>query len=177
MCFDLTVLVLTGIKLALPTKSSERSKLVTLIFGDGLIFFIIAFLANLLATIFMLLNLNAVMSIIANVPAAIASTIVACRAVRRLTNYTSQGAEIFSSTQASTLAFTRSRRSRLVPSVSFGDKKLDGVHVQMETFATDDSPSVRYDSTGKVETGGIVDPETHMSSDFKRPNGDYFSAA
>ena len=62
----------------------------------------------------MLLDLNGVMSIIANVPAAIASTvsssihttvfdsdplpppqIVACRAVRRLTNYTSQGPEVF----------------------------------------------------------------------------------
>lgn len=43
----------------------------------------------------MLLDLNAVMSIIANVPAAIASTIVACRAVRRLTNYTTRGAEVF----------------------------------------------------------------------------------
>lgn len=62
--------------------------------------------------VFMLLDLNAVMSIIANVPAAIASTvkhhnqlnaishilaeqIVACRAVRRLTQYTSQGPEMF----------------------------------------------------------------------------------
>lgn len=43
----------------------------------------------------MLLNLNAVMSIIFNVPAAIASTIVASRAVRRLTNFTSKGPEIF----------------------------------------------------------------------------------
>lgn len=61
----------------------------------------------------MLMNLNAVMSIIANVPAAIASTvcgvfphmsfcplttshqIVACRVVRRLTNYTTEGAEVF----------------------------------------------------------------------------------
>jgi hypothetical protein len=60
----------------------------------------------------MLLNLNPVMSIIANVPAAIVSTvrscfhfvrlswicfpqIVACRIVRRLSNFTSQGPEIF----------------------------------------------------------------------------------
>ena len=63
--------------------------------------------------VFMLLNLNPVMSIIANVPSAIASTvkhlqlgpgvhsyilieqIVACRAVRRLTQYTNQGPELF----------------------------------------------------------------------------------
>lgn len=51
MCFDFTVLVLTAVKLVIPTRSSERSRLVTLIFGDGLIFFVIAFLSNLIATV------------------------------------------------------------------------------------------------------------------------------
>ena len=51
MCFDFTVLVLTAYKLAWPTRSADRSKLVNLIFGDGLIFFIIAFVANLIATV------------------------------------------------------------------------------------------------------------------------------
>lgn len=55
-----------------------------------------SFVANLIATVFMLLNLNAVMSIIFNVPAAIASTIVASRAVRRLTEFTGRGPEVFS---------------------------------------------------------------------------------
>lgn len=90
MAFDFTVLCLTGWKLAFPANG--RSKLIKLIFGDGLIYFVIAyvrcvlrlrlfnrdyyrFLANLMATIFMLINLNAVLSIIANVPAAIASTV------------------------------------------------------------------------------------------------------
>jgi hypothetical protein len=89
MAFDFTVLCLTGWKLAFPANG--RSKLIKLIFGDGLIYFAIAyvdcvlrlrlfnryprFLANLMATIFMLVNLNAVLSIIANVPAAIASTV------------------------------------------------------------------------------------------------------
>lgn len=56
----------------------------------------LSFLANLIATIFMLLDLNAVMSIIFNVPAAVASTIVASRAVRRLTKFTNKGPEVFS---------------------------------------------------------------------------------
>lgn len=51
MCFDFTVLVLTAVKLAMPTKRSDRSKLVKLIFGDGLIYFVVAFAANLLATV------------------------------------------------------------------------------------------------------------------------------
>lgn len=189
MCFDFTVLVLTAWKLVLPTKRAERSRLVNLIFGDGLIFFFIAFLANLIATIFMLLNLNAVMSIIANVPAAIASSIVACRAVRRLTNYTSQGAEVFNSTSASTLAFNRTRRSRLGPSVSLSEKKLGGVHVQMETFASvaDDVPSDKayspYDNSSKtltpVDSGDTLDPEMQdgKTDFFKRSNAEYYTAA
>ncbi|KAJ7634579.1 hypothetical protein FB45DRAFT_1025512 [Roridomyces roridus] len=86
MILDLTVLCLMAYKLnSFPTGG--ESKLVSLIFKDGLVYFVIAFLSNLLATIFMLLALNPVMSIIADVPAAISSTIVACRVVRRLSNY------------------------------------------------------------------------------------------
>ena len=51
MCFDFTVLILTAVKLAFPAKASQRSRLMTLIFGDGLIFFIVAFVANLVATV------------------------------------------------------------------------------------------------------------------------------
>jgi hypothetical protein len=40
-----------------------------------LIFFLVAFIANAIATVFMLLNLNPIMSIIFNVPAAIAATV------------------------------------------------------------------------------------------------------
>lgn len=179
MCFDLTVLVLTAWKLAWPTRRSERSKLVNLIFGDGLIFFFIAFVANLIATVFMLLNLNAVMSIIANVPAAIASTIVACRAVRRLTNYTSQGAEMFNSTSGSTLAFNRNRGSRSGPSFSVSEKKLGGVHVQMETFATvaEDDPTIKTCSPDTLH-GTLHDGTDEANADFfKRANAEYYTAA
>ncbi|KAJ7060973.1 hypothetical protein C8F01DRAFT_1141426 [Mycena amicta] len=180
MAFDFTVLSLTAWKLVFPTGG--RSRLVSLIFNDGLIYFVIAFLSNLLATIFMLLNLNAVMSIIANVPAAIASTIVACRAVRRLSNYSQTGAQMFGgggghTTGSSTLAFRRTggqattQRPKVVTSV----KASEGVHVQMETF---DSPTtaversyLEYDAAGKLThspTDG--DPEAQIIVDeFKRP--------
>jgi len=179
MCFDFTVLVLTAWKLAWPTKRSEQSRLVSLIFGDGLIFFFIAFMANLIATVFMLLNLNAVMSIIANVPAAIASTIVACRAVRRLTNYTSQGAEVFNSTSASTLAFNRTRRDRNGPGFSVSEKKLGGVHVQMETFASvaEDETTAKTSSPDTLH-GTLHDGAEDSNPDFfKRSNAEYYSAA
>ncbi|KAG1776764.1 hypothetical protein EV702DRAFT_970981 [Suillus placidus] len=164
MAFDFTVLCLTGWKLAFPANG--RSKLIKLIFGDGLIYFAIAFLANLMATIFMLINLNAVLSIIANVPAAIASTIVACRVVRRLTNFTSQGPEVFTSTQGSTLAF----RSNASTNRRISVKKGDSIHVQMDTFASPDRSAAEYDASGKIVKDDEFDPESQIiSNEFKRP--------
>lgn len=167
MVFDFVVLILTGYKLLYP--AAGRSKLVVLIFNDGLVFFAIAFLVNLIATIFMLLNLNPVMSIIANVPAAIASTIVAGRIVRRLNNFTSTGAEVYPTTQGSTVAFRsgmsgfRAKRSTTI--------LKDGVHVHMETFESPNEGSlVEYDATGKVVTDDKFDPEAQViSQDFKKP--------
>jgi len=158
MVFDFVVLILTGYKFFSP--AAGRSKLVVLIFNDGLVYFVIAFLVNLIATAFMLLNLNPVMSIIANVPAAIASTIVAGRVVRRLNNYTSTGAGLYPSTQGSTVAFRsgvsgfRGKRSTTI--------LKDGVHVHMETF---ESPSegVEYDAT-KVTIDDKFDPEAQVIS-------------
>jgi len=106
MSFDFVTLILTGVRLI---SGNGHSRLVNLIFNDGLIYFVIAFvscslmlmsrsiwvsfLANLVATVpfawpssiilfltglpqtFMLLNLNAIMSVIANVPAATAATV------------------------------------------------------------------------------------------------------
>ncbi|KIY68496.1 hypothetical protein CYLTODRAFT_453466 [Cylindrobasidium torrendii FP15055 ss-10] len=181
MAFDFSVLMLTAWKLVISTPNSiksSRSMLVTLIFGDGLIYFVVAFLANLIATIFMLLNLNPVMSIIANVPAAIASTIVACRAVRRLAKFTeSNTPDFLGTTVASTLAF-RSGGHSMSASTSFpkrpkvaqtGACVVDGVHVQMDTYEMPDS----YDAMGKpIVTDNLydLDPEAQKIKDeFKRP--------
>ncbi|KAI0642736.1 hypothetical protein C8Q79DRAFT_1003058 [Trametes meyenii] len=179
MCFDFTVLMLTGFKLGITTvPRKDRSKIVKLIFDDGLIFFMVAFISNVIATTFMLVNLNAVMSIIANVPAAIASTIVACRVVRRLTNYTTEGAEVFGTTQASTLAFNKSGRFSRGGMLAMSEKNLDGVHVQMETFAAapgEVSPSemscIQYDAAGRIIKRDIdvYDVEANSPDSFKPP--------
>ncbi|KAK1225104.1 hypothetical protein PQX77_011973 [Marasmius sp. AFHP31] len=180
MIFDLLVLSLTAWKLVLNAPSSRamgRSRLVVLIFGDGLIYFIIAFFANLLATIFMLLNLNPVMSIIANVPAAIATTIVACRAVRRLAKFTHSGPEMFSSTQASTLAFRNTSKNSGFqrPKVTTtGMGQNEGVRVQMETFESPTTLNVEYDAMGNVITKNSpsddYDAEAQeIRHEFKRP--------
>ncbi|KAF8735913.1 hypothetical protein AX14_001290 [Amanita brunnescens Koide BX004] len=159
MSFDFVTLILTGVKLF---SGSGRSRLVGLIFNDGLIYFVIAFLANLIATTFMLLNLNAIMSVIANVPAATAATIVACRAVRRLSNFATQTAEMFpTSTLGTALAFRQKIATKVTAS-----QAADGVHVQMETF---ESPTTGYDASGNMK-GDTYDPEAqHISDEFKRP--------
>ncbi|KAK7441029.1 hypothetical protein VKT23_016811 [Stygiomarasmius scandens] len=182
MAFDFLVLSLTAWKLIIGAPSSKvmgRSKLVTLIFGDGLIYFVIAFLSNLLATIFMLLNLNPVMSIIANVPSAICSTIMACRAIRRLALFTSNGPEMFSTTQASTLAFRTSAAKSTRPRVNTATvvSMSDGVHVQMETFESPTSPQkyVEYDAMGNIiskdspRTEEFDAEAQEIRNEFKRP--------
>ncbi|KIJ14739.1 hypothetical protein PAXINDRAFT_169638 [Paxillus involutus ATCC 200175] len=103
MCFDFVVLCLTAYKLAWNLRrtgsSGLHTKLVRMIFTDGLVYFIIAFLANLTAAIFMILDLNAVMSVLFNPPAAIASTIMASWAVRRLYNFDFGPPEVYSDQQ------------------------------------------------------------------------------
>jgi hypothetical protein len=134
MCFDLLILSLTTYKLINRLSGNDimgRSKLAQIIFRDGLIYFVIAyvftlhsrrvqqlsnlhfrFVANLLATVFMVLNLNSIISIIFNVPAALGCTvsrsalmlqsrntkanyeISACHAVRRLTKFSQNGPEV-----------------------------------------------------------------------------------
>ncbi|KIJ92967.1 hypothetical protein K443DRAFT_684893 [Laccaria amethystina LaAM-08-1] len=140
MCFDLIVLLLNTYKLlGINDKTANllgRSRLAQMIFEDGLIFFIIAFLANLCATVFMLLNLNQIMTIFFNIPAVIASSVVACRAVRRLTNFTNSGLEVYGPTSSSAgvtgMAPTRGLTSH--HHLKSGGGVKAGVHVQMETF-------------------------------------------
>ena len=87
MAYDLIVLVLSSIGLI---RTSGRSDLWALLFKDGIVFFIVAFTANCIATVLLLLNLNPVMNIIATVPAAVASTTVACRGFVRLSTWNSE---------------------------------------------------------------------------------------
>ena len=55
MSFDLVVLVLTTIGLV---RSPSRSSLWQLLFRQGAIYFLVAFIANTVPVVFLLLNLN-----------------------------------------------------------------------------------------------------------------------
>ncbi|KDR80358.1 hypothetical protein GALMADRAFT_223239 [Galerina marginata CBS 339.88] len=168
MCFDLTVLLLNVYKLLgiKGTKNSElmgRSRLTHMIFADGLIFFIIAFLANLIATVFMVVNLNQIMSVIFNVPAAVFSTIVACRAVRRLTNFTNSGPEVYGATTSSNNRVTvTGPNARAMPTLTYKSGTRSGVHVQMETFThAEDSQN---DFFPKAKEGSDTDVEVDVEA-------------
>ncbi|KAJ7660371.1 hypothetical protein DFH06DRAFT_1269095 [Mycena polygramma] len=166
MCFDLMVFLLNAYKLG--TKRKSSSKLSNMIFKDGLIFFFVAFLANLVATIFMFLNLNSIMTIIFNVPAAIASTIVATRAVRRLTNFTHQGPEIQPSGSSGTGNYRSGSGTRALGTTSRGGGRggQSGVHVHMDTFVRSEpgavSPGVEYLNELDFKK------QTEMNSDHSR---------
>ncbi|KZT71849.1 hypothetical protein DAEQUDRAFT_723454 [Daedalea quercina L-15889] len=172
MCFDLMVMILNVIKLWGRTK---RSHLVSLLFKDGLIYFFVAFIANAIATSFMLLDLNAIMTIIFNVPAAIASTIVACRAVRRLSDFSSSGPEIYTSTSHSGGVNFRSVTHPMQstngvatrPRSNHHPKDLSaGVHVQMQTFTVEEAPDSLRPRALDLESAGS---ETDVGSpvDYK----------
>ncbi|KAJ7584006.1 hypothetical protein C8J56DRAFT_952410 [Mycena floridula] len=68
----------------------RQDKISRLLFTDGLIYFLVVFFVNVVAVIFSLLNLNPVMSVIADAPASMVPTIAAGRVVRRLHRHLSE---------------------------------------------------------------------------------------
>jgi len=171
MCFDFSVLTLNAYKLVggnSRTSGLAGSRIAKMIFEDGLIFFLIAFLANLIATVFMLLNLNQIMSVIFNVPAAVASTIVACRVVRRLTNFQNRAAEVYgaASSHSANVNFrsgTTTAQRQVGTTHSF--KPKSGVHVQMETFTQEDA----LESQDIEAKAGYAESSPSEYEDTKRP--------
>jgi len=164
MCFDAIVTILSAMKLV-PRGGGSQSQLMKLLFQDGLIYFIISFTVNLCATIFMAMNLNSVMNVIFNVPAAVVSTIMASRVVRRLSNFQRNGAEVFSSSAHS--GYRPGQTAAATAQLATHTKS--GVHVQMQTFAvTDDHLSENAELDGKrvgdLEAADIVTDLPEMKS-------------
>ncbi|OCH84480.1 hypothetical protein OBBRIDRAFT_401328 [Obba rivulosa] len=130
ICFNLVVLVLTAWGLTYKLGDRRRSRVATLIFKDGLIFFIAALLVDILAIIFIALDMNPIMLTLANVLPTTLSTIIACRAVRRLANFTNHDVETLGRTSASAHRVRPSEASIITSS----HKVQDGVHIHMETI-------------------------------------------
>jgi hypothetical protein len=87
MFVDLTVLVISTIGLLL---TPGRSSLWKLLFKDGIIFFITAFIANALAATVLLLDLNPAMNLMFSIPAACLTAGAAARSYIRLSNWSNQ---------------------------------------------------------------------------------------
>ncbi|KDQ58621.1 hypothetical protein JAAARDRAFT_193167 [Jaapia argillacea MUCL 33604] len=176
MVFDFIVLLLTGIRLAFPVGGSSmhrrKSRLTNLIFTDGLIYFFIAFLANLITTTFILLDLNPIMSVITNVPAAMASTIVATRVVRRLRDFSSQNGEAFLSTQMSPSGARIDVPPQPVATMVFVSQHSDSVHIPLETFSRTGHADESLD--GDAAERGLkmnqYDPESRINKPHVEPN-------
>jgi len=133
MCFDLIVLLLTAYKLAL--HGGGRSRLVNILFRDGLIYFIVAFLGNILVTVFQLASFNAVMTIIFDFPVICLSTIASTRAVRNLLRYVQPGAEIFSTTKKAPSSALGFHRSLTGPSINVAQTTKGDIHcLEMNTL-------------------------------------------
>ncbi|KAK1230701.1 hypothetical protein PQX77_006198 [Marasmius sp. AFHP31] len=85
MGIDFIVMCLMAYKTGI--QLNNRTRLIKILVVDGVLYFIIAFLVNLMGVVFSALNLNPIMSVIGVVPATMISTIAACRAVRHLTTF------------------------------------------------------------------------------------------
>ncbi|KAF9530187.1 hypothetical protein CPB83DRAFT_882316 [Crepidotus variabilis] len=88
--FDFVVLGLNVYKLGFkPHQFSTKGtlSLSSLLFKQGLIYFIVAFLGNLVEVVMIFLNLSIVMNAMFSIPVVTISTIAACRSVRSLHNH------------------------------------------------------------------------------------------
>ncbi|KAG8862238.1 hypothetical protein FRB96_001817 [Tulasnella sp. 330] len=141
MAFDFGVLVVTSVGLyRLPGRQVSGNHLWSMLFKDGLVFFLVAFTSNLIAVIFVLAELNPIMSIIATIPAASISTVVSCRLFIKLTTY-NDGISSNHTTAGRTGAAMISKTVRKTAADPFQGSRADilsngGVHVQMDTFVS-----------------------------------------
>ncbi|KAL0057826.1 hypothetical protein AAF712_015526, partial [Marasmius tenuissimus] len=151
---DFVILVLTAYKTYINYRDSRRSGLIRLIFQDGLAYFAVAFLGNLIAVIFSILALNPVMSLIADVPATTFATMAAGRVVRRLNTYLTGAPQIFSASLPPTKPPVHSRVSN-----------TGGVRVEMTTFT-------QSDTTDKSTSPPSPHTEDLEGQNFRRDSGD-----
>lgn len=134
MAFDLLVLVLSVAGL-MRTGHGRGSGLWKLLFRDGIAYFAVAFVGNFIAFIFAILHLNAAMDIMFTVPAATFSSIVACRAVMRLSDWTGKDVYVHSSARMSSRQPSSAKRSK---------STNPGVHISMDTYSKNSNAEVEF---------------------------------
>jgi hypothetical protein len=96
MFTDLTVLIVT---LAGLSWSPGRSGLWRMLWEQGIIFFLVAFVANLIPAVMLLVDLNPIINIMFSIPAIAATATCACRCFVGLSEYARRGDEMSAALQ------------------------------------------------------------------------------
>ncbi|KAF9261388.1 hypothetical protein L218DRAFT_1001668 [Marasmius fiardii PR-910] len=140
-----------------------ESRVMQFVFSDGLIYFFIAFLANLVTTVVMLVRVSPAMGVIFNIPAVIITTICATRALRRLDNFfEDKGVQAQVLTGVGVNSGIRFRRTQRRSEISAPSRpgnpatSLGGVHVRTETVTLSEAGHLQRlderDADSDVET-------------------------
>ncbi|KAF9530195.1 hypothetical protein CPB83DRAFT_892814 [Crepidotus variabilis] len=162
--FNLVVLILNVYKLLInqntlsqspKTLLRGKSRVAHLLFTQGLVYFIVACLANIIAIVFMCMNFNDIMSVMFTFPAQVFSTIVACRSVRELTNHAYQSSDEVNRLNKARMASTSYGR---------GPTSTGGIGYTLDHRKL--SSSSLKDSDDFTQSGGVlVHMETLVQSD------------
>ncbi|KAF9524032.1 hypothetical protein CPB83DRAFT_861960 [Crepidotus variabilis] len=158
LAFDFFVLSLNVWKLRSHLHSKSASLLTTFVFKQGIAYFLAACLVDLVAIIFLVLDLNIGTIAISTQFAALVCTIVACRAVRSLSGLYKDG-----NSEMTNMATANApgRRTTTISSVSKGPTfdlvgtrgDINGqVLVEMETVIRRDSYTHDRDSDSKKQS-------------------------
>ncbi|KAF9449909.1 hypothetical protein P691DRAFT_515225 [Macrolepiota fuliginosa MF-IS2] len=147
MGFDLTILIFSAT--ALLGRHTARTDLWKLLFRDGLVYFLISFTVNCIPAVLNVLNLNTPMNVIATVPAAMVTSIAACRAVIRLMEFSSSEPYVHDMSHISGSG-TKSAKQSIIPRLRSKREKTMStrpeVHVTTEHITMAEFPSPSYSS-------------------------------
>ncbi|KAI0784025.1 hypothetical protein C8Q75DRAFT_736440 [Abortiporus biennis] len=161
---DNIVLCLTIYKLMVSGSArgyKSHSQLVRLLIRDGVFYFVVAFLFNVVVVVLDGLSLNSVMSTITNIPDACFVSIAAMRAVRNLQIHILP-VNIFNSTNRdksasegngnpSVIRFQHRPTTKTNDFITTTGLPTEGVHVQMDTFTVRDDQMDIYPPSSKTE--------------------------
>ncbi|KAJ8076180.1 hypothetical protein PM082_000597 [Marasmius tenuissimus] len=154
MVVDFIILCLMGSKTGI--RMDNRTRLINILFIDGLMYFILAFAVSLTAVIFSVLNLNPVLSLAGWVPSVLVTSIAACRAVRHLSNFAERDGNYpsMSRIRPSALSFRVS-----VPQRTQTRQAAEASHLELDTKSEEQHSEVTTeDRTSEDDTALQNDP-------------------
>jgi len=162
MGFDLVILIFSAT--ALLGRHTARTDLWKLLFQDGLVYFLISFSMNCIPAVLNVLNLNTPMNVMATIPAAMITSIAACRAVIRLMEFSASEAYIHDMSHVATGG--RSLKQSIIPRARRREKCMSRpeVHVTTEHITMAEFPSPSYSSPGSKSAFSLSSGDLDLAS-------------